>query len=195
VYAYGGRPEWLGGWTVFYWAWWIGWAPFVGLFIARISRGRTIREFVFGVLLIPLGFTLAWLSIFGNSALDQVLHHGQQQLAQLAVDDPPTVLYALLDGYPWSRTVIAVTVLVSFIFFVTSADSGAVVLSTLSSHGGAPEDDGPRWLRVLGHGDRGADRAAAGRQHRCAEIGGGAGVAAVLGDPVADDVGPDPRLQ
>ncbi|WP_427925963.1 BCCT family transporter [Stenotrophomonas maltophilia] len=149
VYAYGGRPEWLGGWTVFYWAWWIGWAPFVGLFIARISRGRTIREFVFGVLLIPLGFTLAWLSIFGNSALDQVLHHGQQQLAQLAVDDPPTVLYALLDGYPWSRTVIAVTVLVSFIFFVTSADSGAVVLSTLSSHGGAPEDDGPRWLRVF----------------------------------------------
>ena len=149
VYAYGGRPEWLGGWTVFYWAWWIGWAPFVGLFIARISRGRTIREFVFGVLLIPLGFTLAWLSIFGNSALDQVLHHGQQQLAQLAVDDPPTVLYALLDGYPWSRAVITVTVLVSFIFFVTSADSGAVVLSTLSSHGGAPEDDGPRWLRVF----------------------------------------------
>jgi choline/glycine/proline betaine transport protein len=149
VYAYGGRADWLGNWTVFYWAWWIGWAPFVGLFIARISRGRTIREFVFGVLLIPLGFTLAWLSIFGNSALDQVLHHGQQQLAQLAVDDPPTVLYALLDGYPWSRTVIAVTVLVSFIFFVTSADSGAVVLSTLSSHGGAPEDDGPRWLRVF----------------------------------------------
>ena len=104
---------------------------------------------MFGVLLIPLGFTLAWLSIFGNSALDQVLHHGQQQLAQLAVDDPPTVLYALLDGYPWSRTVIAVTVLVSFIFFVTSADSGAVVLSTLSSHGGAPEDDVPRWLRVF----------------------------------------------
>jgi choline/glycine/proline betaine transport protein len=60
--------DWLGGWTVFYWAWWIAWAPFVGLFIARISRGRTIREFVFGVLLIPLGFTLAWMSIFGNSA-------------------------------------------------------------------------------------------------------------------------------
>ncbi len=149
VYAYGGRPGWMGSWTVFYWAWWIGWSPFVGLFIARISRGRTIRQFVFGVLLIPLGFTLAWLSIFGNSALDQVLHHGQSQLAQLAIDDPPTVLYALLDSYPWSRAVIGVTVLVSFIFFVTSADSGAVVLSTLSSHGGAPEDDGPRWLRVF----------------------------------------------
>ena len=149
VYAYGGRPGWMGSWTVFYWAWWIGWSPFVGLFIARISRGRTIRQFVFGVLFIPLGFTLAWLSIFGNSALDQVLHHGQQQLAQLAIADPPMVLYALLDSYPWSRTVIAVTVVVSFVFFVTSADSGAVVLSTLSSHGGAPEDDGPRWLRVF----------------------------------------------
>jgi len=149
VYAHGGRPDWLGNWTVFYWAWWIGWAPFVGLFIARISRGRTIREFVFGVLLIPLGFTLAWLSIFGNSALDQILHHDQVQLAQMAVDTPPTVLYALLDSYPWSRTVITVTVIVSFIFFVTSADSGTVVLSTLSSHGGAPEDDGPRWLRVF----------------------------------------------
>ncbi|WP_251276687.1 BCCT family transporter, partial [Enterobacter hormaechei] len=64
--------EWMGSWTLFYWAWWIGWAPFVGLFIARISRGRTIREFVFGVLLIPLGFTLAWLSIFGNTAIDLV---------------------------------------------------------------------------------------------------------------------------
>jgi len=149
MYAYGGTPGWMGGWTVFYWAWWIGWAPFVGLFIARISRGRTIRQFVFGVLFIPLGFTLAWLSIFGNSALDQVLHHGQEQLAQLAVDDPPAVLYALLDSYPWSRVVIAVTVVVSFVFFVTSADSGAVVLSTLSSHGGGPDDDGPRWLRVF----------------------------------------------
>ena len=149
VYAYGGRPDWLGNWTVFYWAWWIGWAPFVGLFIARISRGRTIREFVLGVLLIPLGFTLAWLSIFGNSALDQILHHDQVQLAQMAVDNPPTVLYALLQNYPWSRAVIAVTVIVSFVFFVTSADSGTVVLSTLSSHGGAPEDDGPRWLRVF----------------------------------------------
>jgi len=128
VYAYGGRPDWLGNWTVFYWAWWIGWAPFVGLFIARISRGRTIREFVLGVLLIPLGFTLAWLSIFGNSALDQILHHDQVHLAQMAVENPPTVLYALLESYPWSRTVIAVTVIVSFIFFVTSADSGTVVL-------------------------------------------------------------------
>ncbi|WP_022971624.1 choline BCCT transporter BetT, partial [Xanthomonas maliensis] len=149
VYAYGSRPDWLGNWTVFYWAWWIGWAPFVGLFIARISRGRTLREFVLGVLLIPLGFTLAWLSIFGNSALEQVLQYGHQDWAQQAVDAPETVLYALLQTYPWSRAVITVTVLISFIFFVTSADSGTVVLSTLSSHGGEPHDDGPRWLRVF----------------------------------------------
>jgi choline/glycine/proline betaine transport protein len=81
VYAYDKPSDWLGGWTVFYWAWWIAWSPFVGLFIARISRGRTIREFVFGVLLIPLGFTLAWMSIFGNSAIDQVLNHGMTALA------------------------------------------------------------------------------------------------------------------
>ncbi|MFA8627430.1 choline BCCT transporter BetT [Xanthomonas campestris pv. campestris] len=149
VYAYGGRPDWLGNWTVFYWAWWIGWAPFVGLFIARISRGRTIREFVLGVLLIPLGFTLAWLSIFGNSALDQLLHHGQAAWAQQAIDAPQTVLYSLLQDYPWSRVVITITVAISFVFFVTSADSGTVVLSTLSSHGGEPHDDGPRWLRVF----------------------------------------------
>ncbi|MEB2023932.1 choline BCCT transporter BetT [Xanthomonas campestris pv. campestris] len=149
VYAYGGRPDWLGNWTVFYWAWWIGWAPFVGLFIARISRGRTIREFVLGVLLIPLGFTLAWLSIFGNSALDQLLHHGQAAWAQQAIDAPQTVLYSLLQDYPWSRVVITITVAISFVLFVTSADSGTVVLSTLSSHGGEPHDDGPRWLRVF----------------------------------------------
>lgn len=149
VYAYGGRPDWLGNWTVFYWAWWIGWAPFVGLFIARISRGRTIREFVLGVLLIPLGFTLAWLSIFGNSALDQLLHHGQAAWAQQAIDAPQTVLYSLLQDYRWSRVVITITVAISFVFFVTSADSGTVVLSTLSSHGGEPHDDGPRWLRVF----------------------------------------------
>ena len=69
--------EWMGSWTLFYWAWWIAWAPFVGLFVARISRGRTIREVIMGVLLIPLGFTLSWLSIFGNTAIDLVLNHGQ----------------------------------------------------------------------------------------------------------------------
>ncbi len=149
VYAYNEPSDWLGNWTVFYWAWWIAWSPFVGLFIARISRGRTIREFVFGVLLIPLGFTLAWMSIFGNSAINQVLNHGMAALGQSAIDDPSMTLYLLLETYPWAKTVIAVTVFISFVFFVTSADSGTVVLSTLSSRGGNPDEDGPKWLRVF----------------------------------------------
>ncbi|EOI7845283.1 choline BCCT transporter BetT [Pseudomonas aeruginosa] len=147
LYAYGGPSDWLGSWTVFYWAWWIAWAPFVGLFIARISRGRTIREFVFGVLFIPLGFTLAWMSIFGNSALEQALG-GASELGRVAIEQPSMALYQMLQNYPWSRAVITVTVLVSFVFFVTSADSGTVVLSTLSAHGGSA-DDGPKWLRVF----------------------------------------------
>lgn len=148
LYAYGGPSDWLGSWTVFYWAWWIAWAPFVGLFIARISRGRTIREFVFGVLFIPLGFTLAWMSIFGNSALEQALG-GASELGWVAIEQPSMALYQMLQNYPWSRAVITVTVLVSFVFFVTSADSGTVVLSTLSAHGGSADDDGPKWLRVF----------------------------------------------
>ncbi|MBG6609402.1 choline BCCT transporter BetT [Pseudomonas aeruginosa] len=148
LYAYGGPRDWLGSWTVFYWAWWIAWAPFVGLFIARISRGRTIREFVFGVLFIPLGFTLAWMSIFGNSALEQALG-GASELGRVAIEQPSMALYQMLQNYPWSRAVITVTVLVSFVFFVTSADSGTVVLSTLSAHGGSADDDGPKWLRVF----------------------------------------------
>ncbi|MBG3952863.1 choline BCCT transporter BetT [Pseudomonas aeruginosa] len=148
LYAYGGPSDWLGSWTVFYWAWWIAWAPFVGLFIARISRGRTIREFVFGVLFIPLGFTLAWMSIFGNSALEQALS-GASELGRVAIEQPSMALYQMLQNYPWSRAVITVTVLVSFVFFVTSADSGTVVLSPLSAHGGSADDDGPKWLRVF----------------------------------------------
>ncbi|WP_412828512.1 choline BCCT transporter BetT [Pseudomonas sp. DL] len=148
LYAYGGPSDWLGSWTVFYWAWWIAWAPFVGLFIARISRGRTIREFVFGVLFIPLGFTLAWMSIFGNNALEQALG-GASELGRVAIEQPSMALYQMLQNYPWSRAVITVTVLVSFVFFVTSADSGTVVLSTLSAHGGSADDDGPKWLRVF----------------------------------------------
>ncbi|KSM36115.1 choline transporter [Pseudomonas aeruginosa] len=148
LYAYGGPSDWLGSWTVFYWAWWIAWAPFVGLFIARISHGRTIREFVFGVLFIPLGFTLAWMSIFGNSALEQALG-GASELGRVAIEQPSMALYQMLQNYPWSRAVITVTVLVSFVFFVTSADSGTVVLSTLSAHGGSADDDGPKWLRVF----------------------------------------------
>ena len=89
------------------------------------------------------------MSIFGNSALELVLDHGMTELAVGAIEDPSMVIYKLLETYPWSRTVIAVTVFVSFVFFVTSADSGTVVLSTLSARGGEEGEDGPKWLRVF----------------------------------------------
>jgi len=76
LYAYN-PTDWLGGWTIFYWGWWLSWSPFVGLFIARISRGRTIREFVLGAMFVPCGFTLLWMSIFGNSGIELILHQGQ----------------------------------------------------------------------------------------------------------------------
>ena len=79
MYLYNQKASgWLGSWTVFYWAWWIAWAPFVGMFIARISKGRTIREVVLGVCLIPLGFTLAWISIFGNTAIHLILNQNRK---------------------------------------------------------------------------------------------------------------------
>ena len=80
--------EWMNSWTLFFWAWWIAWSPFVGLFLARISRGRTIREFVTGTLVIPLLFTLTWLSIFGNSALYSVIFDGNTQLATTVLENP-----------------------------------------------------------------------------------------------------------
>jgi choline/glycine/proline betaine transport protein len=152
VYAYGGRPDWLGGWTVFYWAWWIAgrrsWAC-----SSRASRGRTIREFVFGVLLIPLGFTLAWMSIFGNSAAGP---GAQPRPARwpVAVDDPSMSCTCCWKPTRGASTVIAVTVFISFVFFVTSADSGTVVLSTLSAKAVHRRKTGRVAARVLGRGDR-----------------------------------------
>lgn len=108
----GKSEEWLGLWTLFYWAWWISWAPFVGMFIARISRGRSVRELVCGVLLIPLGFTLAWLSVFGNSALDLVMNHGATDLGKAALEQPSMSIYLLLEHYPLSKIVIGLSIFV-----------------------------------------------------------------------------------
>ena len=115
--------DWLGVWNVFYWAWWIAWSPFVGLLSLRLSPvAAPSGQFVFGVLLIPLGFTLAWMSIFGNSAIDQALNHGMSALGMSAyIDNLLITSYLLLETYPGSKTVIAVTVFISFVFFVTSA--------------------------------------------------------------------------
>ncbi|WP_408733529.1 BCCT family transporter [Pseudomonas sp. LS1212] len=153
LYVYEGdnakSERWLGLWTVFYWAWWISWAPFVGMFIARISRGRTVRELVAGVLLIPLGFTLAWLSIFGNTALDLVMNQGAVELGRTALEQPSMSIYQLLEHYPASKIVVGVAIFVGFVLFLTPADSGAVMMANLSCKGGQVDEDAPHWLRIL----------------------------------------------
>ncbi|MEE3633397.1 choline BCCT transporter BetT [Pseudomonas defluvii] len=153
LYVYEGdsakSERWLGLWTVFYWAWWISWGPFVGMFIARISRGRTVRELVAGVLLIPLGFTLAWLSIFGNTALDLVINQGAVELGRTALEQPSMSIYQLLEHYPAAKIVVGVAVFVGFVLFLTPADSGAVMMANLSCKGGQVDEDAPHWLRIL----------------------------------------------
>jgi choline/glycine/proline betaine transport protein len=144
LFAYD-KKDWFGGWTIFYWGWWLAWAPFVGVFIARISRGRTIREFLIGVLLIPTVFTLVWMTIFGNSAIELVLNQGSTELAKLANDNTPVALFLFLEHFPWSDVISGVAVLMIVVFFVTSCDSGAMVVDMLCSNG---KNDTPVWQRI-----------------------------------------------
>lgn len=123
--------EWLSGWTVFYWAWWISWTPFVGVFIARISRGRTIREFVTGVLLVPSVVTLFWFCVFGGSAIS-----AQQDGVDLAGEGSEEAqLFGLLETLPWTGLMTVIVMLLVAIFFVTGADSASIVMASLSEHG------------------------------------------------------------
>ncbi|KNX39185.1 choline transporter [Luteipulveratus halotolerans] len=129
--------KWLSSWTVFYWAWWISWTPFVGMFIARISRGRTIRQFVTGVLLVPSVVSLVWFAIFGGSAID--VQRDSKDLVQnvkgVATVNSDTALFQLLDHYPIaSVTTVLVMVLVG-IFFVSGADAASIVMGSLSERG------------------------------------------------------------
>lgn len=151
TYAYEGTQgeEWKSAWTVFFWAWWVAWAPFVGLFIARISRGRTLREFVFGVMFIPLGFIFAWFSIFGNSAIDLVNSGQAAELAKTAVEQPAMGMFLLFEHYPLAGFWSLLSVIIGLIFFVTSADSGALVLANLSSKNLDSSTDAPVWLRLF----------------------------------------------
>ncbi|MGD7001713.1 choline BCCT transporter BetT [Corynebacterium halotolerans] len=140
--------QWMADWTLFFWAWWIAWAPFVGLFLARISRGRTLRQFVTGVLLIPFGFILLWISIFGNSAMS-FFRSGDTEFLNEAVELPESGFFNLLSQYPGSTFTIALAVLTGLLFYVTSADSGSLVLSTMTSKPSSTESDGPAWLRIV----------------------------------------------
>jgi len=144
LFAYN-KTDWIGGWTIFYWGWWLAWAPFVGLFIARISRGRTIREFIIGVMLIPTVFTLFWMTIFGNSAIDLVYNQGIVGLGEMVSKDSSVALFVFLENFPLASVLSFFSVLMIVIFFVTSCDSGAMVVDMLCSHG---KNDTPLWQRV-----------------------------------------------
>jgi choline-glycine betaine transporter len=123
--------EWLSGWTVFYWAWWISWTPFVGMFIARISRGRTIRQFVTGVLLVPSLVSLVWFCVFGGAAI-----HTQRSGVDIAGQSTTEgQLFGLLENFPVSSVTTVLVVVLVAIFFVSGADAASIVMGTLSERG------------------------------------------------------------
>ncbi len=148
TFAFEGASEWMSLWTLFFWAWWIAWASFVGLFLARISRGRTIRQFVAGTMIIPFSYVVMWISIFGNAALDRI-RSGDRAFADEAFASPEAGFYALLQDYPLAGAVIALSVFVGLLFYVTSADSGALVMGNLSSQLRSVQDDAAPWLRIV----------------------------------------------
>jgi choline/glycine/proline betaine transport protein len=134
IYAYEPRP-WIDAWTLFYWAWWISWSPFVGMFIARISRGRTVREFVVAVLFIPAGFTFFWMTVFGNTALfiDTTIADGA--LHRAVADDMSVALFQFFQYLPLPGLTSTLAVLLVAVFFITSSDSGSLVIDTIAAGG------------------------------------------------------------
>ena len=140
------HTDWFSGWTILYWAWWCSWAPFVGLFIARISKGRTIREFIFGVFVIPSMFGILWFTVFGNTAI--WLNDGEAAgaLGQM-ISSPETLLFKFLDYLPLSGVTGLVSLVVISLFFITSADSGIYVLNNIASRDKSLA--APRWQAVM----------------------------------------------
>ncbi|MGP1387260.1 MAG: BCCT family transporter [Thainema sp.] len=127
---------WQNGWTVFYWGWWVSWAPFVGIFIARISKGRTVREFIFGVLLLPTALTFLWMSAFGGTALSLELSEGTAGIISAAVsENVATALFVMLEQLPLTGITSFVGIILVVVFFVTSSDSGSLVVDSLASGG------------------------------------------------------------
>ena len=139
----------LHGWTTFYWAWWISWSPFVGMFIARVSFGRTVREFITGVLVLPTLICIIWMATFGGTALEQLFNQGYQGVANAA---PELALFKMLEGLPFTSFVSSLSVILITIFFVTSADSGSLVMDTLTAGG---KIDAPVQQRIFWCGSTG----------------------------------------
>ncbi len=128
------QTTWQHDWTIFYWAWWISWAPFVGMFIARVSKGRTIREFMLGVLFVPTSLTFIWLTVFGDSALFVELI-GEGGIVEAVLDNIAVALFVLLENYPLSSITSFLGVIVVVIFFVTSSDSASLVIDIITAGG------------------------------------------------------------
>lgn len=136
------------GWTAFYWAWWISWSPFVGMFIARVSRGRTVREFLISVLLIPSTACILWMSVFGGTGISQYLA-GFTEVADL---DLPLQLFGMLDSLPLAQVTSFIAIILVVIFFVTSSDSGSLVVDTIAAGGkvNAPTPQRVFWCTFEG---------------------------------------------
>ncbi|PTX21120.1 choline/glycine/proline betaine transport protein [Pontibacter mucosus] len=148
--AYSTR-NWQGGWTVFYWAWWISWAPFVGIFIARVSKGRTIKEFVLGVLIAPSLLCFLWMTAFGSTALHETLA-GNTTIADAVAADISTALFVFFEQLPFSTALSVVGILLVAGFFVTSSDSGSLVVVSLTSGGNPNPSVGIRVFWALAGG-------------------------------------------
>ncbi|MBA8824304.1 glycine betaine transporter [Saccharopolyspora lacisalsi] len=144
--AFSPDNEWMGSWTVFYWSWWIAWAPYVGLFMARISRGRSIREFVAATVLVPSVVSMIWISVFGGSAL-QLAGSGQASaIAETVKQSPAAGMFVFIQEYPLPILLSIISLVVLWVFFVAGADAGTVVLGELSTGG----DQNPKtWIRLL----------------------------------------------
>jgi glycine betaine transporter len=136
---------WAATWTIFYWAWWVSWAPFVGAFIARISRGRTIRQFVFGVILAPSLFSFIWFTVLGGTAIFQDLFRGDN-VAETAAGDLPRALFDTLNAVPLGPVISVVALVLVSVFFITSGDSASFVLSSMSTGG---SEDPPTGVKVV----------------------------------------------
>ena len=148
-----GREDeaWFQGWTVFYWAWWISWSPFVGMFIARVSEGRTIREFITAVLLIPTAVTVIWMSIYGGLAIDQV-KNGVGALGTDGLTEVPLAMFQMFENLPMSNVLSVIAIVLVLVFFITSSDSGSLVIDSITAGGkiDAPVPQRVFWASVEG---------------------------------------------
>jgi BCCT family betaine/carnitine transporter len=135
------------GWTTFYWAWWISWSPFVGMFIARVSKGRTVREFITCVLIIPTLVSILWMTTFGGTAMEQFLTEGYTGVQETVVDYVPELsLFAMLADLPLASVSSLIGIILVIVFFVTSSDSGSLVIDTITAGG---KIDAPIAQRVF----------------------------------------------